>query len=996
MTFSPEQIYLVLDFESYSEADLKRTGSFEYSLHPSTEILCAAWRLGTRETLRTAKTELYAPQKPGGDGWGFNRLVNLLKNPKIIVIAHNAIFETVIIRNVIGRRIANQSLANFPSSRMLCTAALASALALPRKLEGAAKVLRLPVQKDMEGNRLGLKWAKPRKPSKHNPATRHSSPEEYERVCAYCVTDVDVEVELFLRCPPLTPTERQIWELDQEINLRGFEVDRPLVDTILKMIAEETKALHAETKAVTGGEVQSVTKLAQVFAYLEKSGAYLPNLQKKTIEDALADCLVTGSAKRLLEIRQSVSKTSTKKYDAFEKRSRHDGRLRDILVYHGASTGRWNGAGIQPVNFPKGTLTDPYQACEILREGDLEAVRQLYGNPMEVFSSCLRGMIVAPEGKVLDVGDFNAIELRVLFWVAKHEQGLKALANGDDLYKELATIIYKVKLKAVDDKQRFVAKQAILGSGFGLGWKMFQAYCKQMGQEISDHLARAAIFAYRAKHKLVVTLWSNIEQAAIAAVLKPGTKYTINRTTWWVKGRFLWCKLPSGRRLAYCDPAVEYDTTPWGAKRPVLYYWGVDPKTRQWTRQRNWGGGLVENCCGKGTLVLTSWGWVAIEKVKPSDRVFDGTDWVTHDGVIYQGEKETGSWCGVRLTSNHLIRAGNSWKKATDLDENTSSASLALGRNSVPWWLRNRVSGRILAPYANAVAEQKSALKRVVSDGMRAVAVNAGTKQPVLRGQKTTVTVKLSRVPKPSCFGYTGTAGLLAAATTQAVLHIKTMAHVAYASLSLGRQTVKNFLNTQKRCPAGMTYPWIWTESTTTGVISPGICAWSLAQLTAVTGEIRLWWSSKVARITFMTFGRNSVLNGKAVTALNGIWTKGEPGSKLWKPTGKAESVFDLVNCGPRHQFVVLTDFGPAIVHNCVQAIARDLMAAAMLRIDQTAHWLTVLCVHDELVSEREDCRYFEPGGEQRSFKELMEELPDWAEGLPVKVAAWSGKRYKK
>ncbi len=511
------------------------------------------------------------------------------------MVAHNALFEQVITRNVLARICHTQLyLRSLLPDRWLCTASLASALALPRKLEGAALALKLKMQKDMAGHKLMLKWSKPRKPSKNNPATRHTDPQEYQRLISYCATDLDVETELFLKCPPLTDKERKIWVLDQTINLRGFKVDRPLVKTVLRMISEETKELNRETQETFEG-LTSTTQRDGVLRQLESGGVFLPNLKKKTVEDAIASGLATGDSKRLLEMRLAVSKTSTAKYIAFEQRSRFDGRLRDILIYHTASTGRWGGSGVQPQNFPRGTVKDTIEAAKVIADGDLEFVRLIYGDPMSVFSSCLRGMIVAPKGKILDVADYAAIEARVLFWVAKHEAGLRAFREGRDLYCELASTIFNRKVTKVDVKERFLGKEGTLGAGFGLGHVKFKSSCKEKGQEITEELAKATITAYRTTHKPVVELWRKIERAAVEAVRNPGKRYAVNMTMWFVKDSFLWCELPSGRRLAYYGPRVQYDTTPWGDKRAVLYHWGVDSLSKKWVFNKTYGGRLVEN-----------------------------------------------------------------------------------------------------------------------------------------------------------------------------------------------------------------------------------------------------------------------------------------------------------------------------------------------------------------------------------------------------------------
>lgn len=348
MTFPDDQIYCVLDYETFSEAPLKEVGSFEYSVHPSTEILCVAWAVGTKHTIRGAPINFWS------DVWhdsSLNDLAGLILNPSVIKVAHNALFEQVISTNVLSKETRKN--IPFKPNQWVCTAALAATLALPRSLENAAKVLGLKYQKDMEGARLIQKWCKPRRPTKKRPHTRHVDPFELERIVEYCKSDIKAEIELFLTLPPLTPTERAVWVLDQVINLRGFKVDRELTLVIEKMVALEQIELARECEEITRGVVRSATSVSALINWLGANGVYLENLQKKTVEDALMSNLVEGDARRLLEIRQSIGKTSTAKYTAFNRRSFYDSRIRDNLMYHGASTGRWSGAGVQAQNLPR-------------------------------------------------------------------------------------------------------------------------------------------------------------------------------------------------------------------------------------------------------------------------------------------------------------------------------------------------------------------------------------------------------------------------------------------------------------------------------------------------------------------------------------------------------------------------------------------------------------------------------------------------------------------
>ena len=590
-----EQRFMVLDYETRSEADLRAVGAFEYSMHPTTQILCAAWRIGTKAELLKAPTRIWSPAFEAKNG-EFGELLRSLLDPTIALVAHNALFEQVITRNVFSKSMYSKpALRTIPHDRWICTAARASALALPRKLEMACIALGLDVQKDMEGAKLLLKYCKPRRPTKNNPAKWHSSSADLRRLMEYCATDVGAETELFLKTPSLNRLEREIWKLDQKINFRGVLCDRKLVAEALKMVQVETHELNKEASELTKGRVMAATQRDAMLREIRQAGFDIPDLRAKTVSDAVAGGTIDGKARRLLEIRQSVSKSSTAKYEAFWNRSGTDGRVRDTLLYWGASTGRWAGMGLQPQNFPRGTLKNTDLTAELIRAGDLETLRLLYGNPMEVLSSTLRAAIIAPEGRTLFCADYAAIEARVLFWVARHEHGLDAFREGRDLYREMATVIFRKQLDNVEKSDRQVGKQAILGCGYGMGGTKFQATCANYSIDVSEEIADRAVKAYRSTHSLVPELWRNLEKASIAATQSPGRRYTINRTTWFVERDFLWCELPSGRRLAYYKPSVQFKETPWGEKRPALYHWAVNPKTKQWERTGTWGGVLTEN-----------------------------------------------------------------------------------------------------------------------------------------------------------------------------------------------------------------------------------------------------------------------------------------------------------------------------------------------------------------------------------------------------------------
>src|SRR5699024_7770328 len=73
-------------------------------------------------------------------------------------------------------------------------------------------------------------------------------------------------------------------------------------------------------------------------------------------------------------------------------------------------------------------------------------------------------------------------------------------------------------------------------------------------------------------------------------------------------------------------------------------------------------------CFAADTKVLTDRGWIDIVGVGKGDLLWDGEEWVTHRGVICQGEKEVVRKFGVRATMDHEILVGDLWAEWRDLD----------------------------------------------------------------------------------------------------------------------------------------------------------------------------------------------------------------------------------------------------------------------------------------------------------------------------------------
>lgn len=612
--FTESTKFCVLDYETFSTADLGEVGASEYARHPSTQIICCAFRIGTRAELRKAKTHLWIPEQRLRTE-DFPLFLSALRNPEIILVAHNAFFEQVITSFCFAPKHMNSKLhelQNIPLSRWICTAALARSNGYSGKLENLGEQLSLENKKDLEGHRLMLKVSKPKKETKLNWHDRNNNFAEISRTADYCVQDIAAEVEAFLTLPPMPANVRAAWLRNMERNHRGVQIDRDLVSGALEVIQMDTTELLEELAALTEGRVKTAKQIVAYKKELSRYGVELENLQADTIRDFDASNLAP-IPKRLIEIRKIMGRSSVSKYEAFEARSRTDGRARDNTIFWGAHTGRESGVGIQLQNLFKSSIDDKARlnrGIQLLREKDVWSLMAEFSAPerMEILASALRGCIVAPPGKKLFVGDFATIEVRVLFWLARHSEGLKALAEGRPLYSEMAVDIFggKAELieagnKAGDKKfylQRQLGKQIVLGGGYGIGLngEKFLATCHKYDmKEVDLALAQRCIRAYRDKHSPIPQFWSDLDEVVARAMAKPGAIFQLGllqfRRT---PGGPFKVKLPSGRMLTYNAPHYKTKQTAWGEAR-TFHYSGIDPISKKPAVLSTWGGKWAEN-----------------------------------------------------------------------------------------------------------------------------------------------------------------------------------------------------------------------------------------------------------------------------------------------------------------------------------------------------------------------------------------------------------------
>lgn len=611
------------DFESRSPLDIKKAGGYAYAEHPDTEVMCLAIKVDCDET------RIWVPEQ-------FRQFYETeISDVELAYLAAHA--DTISAHNAGGferpmwteHMFRRQGFPKIPIEKWDDTAARAAMCALPRSLDGACKALGVPQQKDEEGYKLMLKMCKPKALTKKereklgaelgwdektvqeygkqvlaalkvDPRAPkllrdkfndyrviyryHFTPADFERLCQYCIQDVEAEYALAQELPPLPKMERRIWELDQKINDRGILADLISVEHAEAIIEKHEQRLRAELQEITGGSVSSAKAVAQMTSWLGENGCELDDLTKQSVKDAVSGEL-DPAVRRVLEIRQSLSKSSTAKLAAIRSFACRDGRLRGMFLYHGASPGRWTGKGPQPQNFPRGNETlDPEAILDKwLPLRDADWIEMIWSDTMDTISSCLRGLFIASPGHDLIAADYSAIEARGLAYLAGEETVLDAFRNKLDLYKVAAAGIYKKPYEQIDKKERQVGKTCVLACGYGGSKGAMLAFgADRFG--MSDQEIEAAVAAWREANPAIVRFWYGLTEACFKTVSE-NVETKFRQIGFRLRGKFLQMILPSGRPLWYYAPRVQSVMMPWGKEKRMVTAMTVDAMTKQWVRR---------------------------------------------------------------------------------------------------------------------------------------------------------------------------------------------------------------------------------------------------------------------------------------------------------------------------------------------------------------------------------------------------------------------------
>jgi DNA polymerase len=556
------------DFETRSAVDLRKTGAYVYADDPSTDVWCLAYSFGGNEP------QLWVPGNPIDA-----RLRDWVMAGQALS-AFNSSFERVIWNKILAER---YGWPRTKTSQWHCTMAQASTRGLPRALGQVAAVLGLDEQKDKAGQALMLRMARPRKTNEDGTHTWWNTPDKLQALYQYCLQDVRTEVAVAEALLPMDKNERQIFLLDQRINDRGVMLDRDLMDRVRALADTSQDEIDGEIRRLTNGEVQAATQGASLVAWLRKYGVNTKSVDKQSVAKMLT-LDIHPVMKRVLSLRQDGAKSSTAKLDAMAYAAGADDRMRGLLVYHGAATGRWSGKLVQPQNFPRPTKKQA-ELYEIIDKLKADEDVSSHGPGTLIASDLLRSMIIAKPGHRLLFADYSAIEARVLAWMAGQSQLVTTFAEGGDVYKEMAKDIYGTPVDKITGDQRQVGKMAILGCGYGMGGKRFADQCAVMGIGVDPDEAGRIVKVYRESNDKISGYWSKVEREFLV-LCRSAIKADQNVVR---------AGLPSGRALTYHNPRIIERETPWGEMRDTAEVDTLNSMTRQWTSQVIWGGLLTEN-----------------------------------------------------------------------------------------------------------------------------------------------------------------------------------------------------------------------------------------------------------------------------------------------------------------------------------------------------------------------------------------------------------------
>lgn len=583
------QHHLSIDIETKSSVDITKAGAYRYAQSEDFEILLFAYKYDEEDVqLVDLTVEERIPE----------RILTALMNPNVVKHAYNAAFEWYCL-NTAGYRT--------PLEQWNCTMIHGLYCGYTAGLDATGKAIGLPQdkQKLSTGKALIRYFCTPCKPTKSNGGRSWNlpkhAPEKWELFREYCKQDVVTENEILKRLQafPVPKEEQRLWRMDILMNAYGVRVDTNLIAGALAIDSHSTECLTAEAFRITGlSNPNSATQLQQ---WLSGKGVDIPNLQKATVEEYLQREDLPDDARKILEIRQQLGKTSIKKYVAMDTAKGADDRVRGLTQFYGANrTGRWAGRLVQLQNLPRNYLKTLDYARNLVKDKNYDGIKLLYGNVPDTLSQLIRTAFIPSDGNKFVVADFSAIEARVIAWLAGEQWVNEVFATHGKIYEATASQMFHVPIEKIakgnpEYSLRQKGKVATLALGYQGGTAALIATgALNMGlaeEELPDIVQR-----WRSANPRIRDLWYAVEQAALTT-MQTAQPQGIYGLIFRYEGdlvygqSFLTVQLPSGRKLFYPKPFLQENQF----GKMAIHYYTVGQQTRKWEVASTYGGKMTEN-----------------------------------------------------------------------------------------------------------------------------------------------------------------------------------------------------------------------------------------------------------------------------------------------------------------------------------------------------------------------------------------------------------------
>ncbi len=567
---------LSIDLETYSSVDLGKSGVYKYAESEDFEILLFAYSIddGEVKVIDLESGEIIPEE-----------ILSALSDESVEKWAFNANFERVCLSKFLGERLEPQG--------WYCTMIWSAYLGLPLSLEKVGEVLKLDKQKMNEGKALIRYFSIPCKPTKANGMRKRNLPhhdlKKWSTFKEYNQRDVETEMAIKkkLSAFPMPQSEWENYWIDQNINDRGILIDESLVDSAIKF--DEILREENMDRAIELTGLENPNSPLQLKGWLNKKGLEIDSLAKKDVESALKN--TEGDIKEVLELRQELSKSSVRKYDAMKNVKGKDNRARGLIQFYGANrTGRYSGRLIQVQNLRRNNLKDLDLARSLVKNRDYETMEILYDSPSDILSQLIRTAFIPKEGTRFIISDFSAIEARVLARLAGEQWVLDAFKNGEDIYCRTASRMFGVPVEkhGVNGHLRQKGKIATLACGYQGALGALKAMGGiEMG--LSEDELQSIVDSWREANPNIVSLWWDID-SVVKRVVKTRTKEKYKSLVISYEKGLLFIQLPSKRRLAY--PKAKIGMNRFGGESIV--YEGIVVGNK-WDKIESYGGKFVEN-----------------------------------------------------------------------------------------------------------------------------------------------------------------------------------------------------------------------------------------------------------------------------------------------------------------------------------------------------------------------------------------------------------------